>query len=631
MDFFLQQDRARSKTGLLVVLFIIAVSLVTLSVYAAIMGVILFNSTDPGARFFDPELFFTIAGVTFAVICIGSLIKIAALSKGGRYVAESLGGQLISPSTTEPDQRKLLNVVEEMAIASGTPVPPVYLLESEKGINAFAAGFSPNDAVIGVTAGCIRQLNREELQGVVAHEFSHILYGDMRLNIRLMGFLGGIMVIATIGETILRGSRHSSSSGSGKSGKGGGQIALISLLLLVIGYAGVMIGRLIQSAVCRQREYLADASAVQFTRSTGIAEALKKIGGFSSGSKIRSPGAGEACHMFISKAVSSLFATHPPLVDRIRRIDPEFSGDFTDSRPLSSAALTGEGPLSSFQSGQTIVMDPGTAMRQAGRIRPENVAYSAAILAAIPEPIKRETQDILGASALACALLLSRDPAQRQKQMDLLKRSASPQLVRQIETVEKSVRELAPGLRLPVLDTAIPALRQMSPEQFSTFKEQIQALIEADSRITVFEFAFEEIITHRLTAAFVDSAPKILYKNIIPLTEDAVILLSFLARTGHRVRETADKAFQMAVSALPIRGKETLMPETMTFQSLHSALERFSRASAGVKKTIFDACCQCVLFDGRASLEETELLRAVAFVLDIPMPPFIMEPVTGKH
>jgi Zn-dependent protease with chaperone function len=238
-------------------------------------------------------------------------MKIAALSKGGGYVAESLGGKPVSRSTTDIDERKLLNVVEEMAIASGTPVPPVYLLENEESINAFAAGFSPNDAVIGVTRGCCQRLNREELQGVIAHEFSHILNGDMRLNIRLMGFLGGIMVIATIGNTILRGSRYRSHSSS-KNDKGGGQIMFIALLLLVIGYVGVLIGRLIQSAVSRQREYLADASAVQFTRSTRIAGALKKIGGLSSGSKINSPAASEACHMFFGKAIHSLFATHPP-------------------------------------------------------------------------------------------------------------------------------------------------------------------------------------------------------------------------------------------------------------------------------------------------------------------------------
>ncbi|MFZ5564491.1 MAG: M48 family metallopeptidase [Thermodesulfobacteriota bacterium] len=628
MDFFAQQDNARSKTGMLVVLFVLAVILVILAVYAAVMAVFLYNSADPSADFFDLRLFLVIAGVTSAVIGAGSLMKIAALSKGGGYVAESLGGKPVSRSTTDPDERKLLNVVEEMALASGTPVPPVYLLENEEGINAFAAGFSPGDAVIGVTGGCCRQLNREELQGVIAHEFSHILNGDMRLNIRLMGFLGGIMVIATIGNTILRGSRHRSYS-SRKSDKGGGQILIVALLLLIIGYAGVLIGRLIQSAVSRQREYLADASAVQFTRSTGIADALKKIGGFASGSKVKSPAAGEVCHMFFGQAISSLFATHPPLIDRIQKIEPGFRGEFAAavSAAAPAAAASADEWLSGFTApgaGGGLSINADTVIKKVGTIAPENVAYSAAVLAAIPQAVQDETRDILGAWSVVCALLLDKDPAQREKQFQSLAESASPMLLRQLESVGERVRNLSPALRLPVLDTAVSALRQMSPEQFGLFKEHIRLLIEADNRITLFEFCLQEVIRHRLEAVFVDAAPGILYKSITPLTADAAALLSALARAGHRDAADAERAFRAGVAALPVRNESEAMPAKVSFKDLHTALERFARSSPGVKKAIFDACCRCVLFDGRASIQEAELLRAVAYAVDIPAPPFVM-------
>lgn len=627
MNFFVQQDKARSRTGMLVVLFILAVLLVIIAVYAAIMGVILYNSTDPDFRFYDPKLFLTIAGATFGVICIGSIIKISALSGGGSYVAESLGGVPISRSTTDPDQKRLINVVEEMAIASGTPVPPVYLLEQEEAINAFAAGFSPNDAVIGVTRGCCQRLNREELQGVIAHEFSHILNGDMRLNIRLMGFLGGIMVISTVGETILRSTRHRSHS-SGKNEKGGGgQILIIALLLLVIGYIGVLIGRLIQSAVSRQREYLADASAVQFTRSTGIAGALKKIGGLVAGSKIKSPAAGEACHMFFGKAVSSFFATHPPLLDRIQKIEPGFKGDFAavSAAPAAADAQAWLQSMSSFSAGagQDISIDADTVMNQIGNITSENVAYSASVLSAIPDAIKKETRDILGASAIVCALLLDRNPAEKKKQMDMLRKTASPMLLRQMEQVDKSVQALTLELKLPVLDLALPALRQMSPDQFTIFKNHLQLLMEADNKMTIFEFSLREIINHRLEAAFDNAAPKILYKNITPLMENAVALLSALAQAGNKDRTSAGEAFRTAVSALPVREKNMEMPATVSFHVLHTSLQRFSQASAGVRKTMFDACCQLVLFDGRVSVSEAELLRAVAYALDIPVPPLL--------
>ncbi len=627
MDFFQQQDKARSKTGMLVFLFIVAVLLVVLGVYAAIMAVVMYNSSVPGLTFYDPDLFLTIAGITFAVICVGSIIKMTALSKGGSYIAEGLGGDLVNTATKDPDQRKLLNVVEEMAIASGIPVPPVYLLENEEGINAFAAGFSPNDAVIGVTRGCCQRLTREELQGVIAHEFSHILNGDMRLNIRLIGLLGGIMAIATIGRIALRGSSRRSYS-SRRSSKGSGQIAIVALLLLVIGYGGVLVGRLIQSAVSRQREYLADASAVQFTRSTGIAQALKKIGGLSNGSEINSPAAGEACHMFFGKAINSFFATHPPLAERIQRIEPGFSGDFTLAAGKETATpgisgISGPQPYASFQAGGDVSINPDSAMETVGNITPENVAYSAVILDAIPEPIKHETRDMLGASVVVCALLLDKNPAEKENQYNILKETAPSSFVRQLEIVDFYVKDLPVELRLPVLDLAIPTLRQMSPEQFDDFKNYLQALIEADKKITLFEFSVKEIIRHRLEAVFVNNSPRTLYKNITPLTEDIIALISILARTGND-KETADKAFQAAITALPIRGAEsTTISAKVSVKTLHAALERLSQASPGVKKTVFDACCQCVLFDGRVAVSEAEVLRAVAYAMDIPIPPFM--------
>jgi Zn-dependent protease with chaperone function len=585
------------------------------------MAVVFYNSTDPDVNFFNPQWFVAIAGVTFAVICISSLIKIAALSKGGSYIAEGLGGKLVSLSSKDSDQRKLINVVEEMALASGVPVPPVYLLEDEEGINAFAAGFSPNDAVIGVTKGCCEKLSRNELQGVIAHEYSHILNGDMRLNIRLIGFLSGIMVISTIGNTILRSSRYHSNSSAKSKEKKSGQVFIIAFLLLVIGYAGMLIGRLIQSAVCRQREYLADASAVQFTRSTGIADALKKIGGFSLGSTVASPAAGEACHMFFVKAISSPFSTHPPLIERIQKIEPGFKNDFKNDTLAKVDLFQGALP---FQPQKAISIDADAVMRQVGNITSENLAYGAAVLEAIPKPIRNETYDILGAWAIACALLLDKDPVEKAKQLNKLQQSAFPSLFKQIVLMDEYVKNIAPDLKLPVLDISIPALRQMSPEQFKVFKNHIQLLIEADSKITIFEFSLKEVINHRLEAAFVNADPKILYKSVAPLIDDAVTLLTVLAQAGHKDKETVRMAFRTSISFLLFREKKDIkMPAKVNIKTLHAALKRFSQASFKVKEAIFRACCQCVLFDDEVTVSEAELLRAVAYALDIPLPPFM--------
>jgi len=291
MDFFERQDQARRSTRRLIAYFMLAVILIILSIYIAGITIFFgFNvNADPELPFqwWNPDLFLWITGATLCVVVIGSLYKIFALSKGGEVVARWLGGRLIDSSTSDPQERRLLNVVEEMAIASGTPVPSVFLLEEEKSINAFAAGFTPADAVIGVTRGTLQILSRDELQGVIAHEFSHILNGDMRLNIRLIGVLNGILVIAMIGYVILSGTRTSSSR---KNGGGAAAILAFGAALLVIGYVGVFFGKLIKSAVSRQREFLADASAVQFTRDPdGIAGALKKIGGLAHGSRIQNP------------------------------------------------------------------------------------------------------------------------------------------------------------------------------------------------------------------------------------------------------------------------------------------------------------------------------------------------------
>ena len=293
------------------------------------------------------ELFIMVALGTILVVGLASLIRIAFLSGGGKVVAESLGGKRLQPNTPNPLETRILNLVEEMAIASGTPVPPVYLLE-EDGINAFAAGYSPADAVVGITRGCAEKLNRDQLQGVIAHEFSHILNGDMRLNIRLSGIIFGIIFLSRIGEIMMRVSGSSRRRSSNNS-DGGAALVMIGLGIFIIGLLGGFFGSLIRAAVSRQREFLADASAVQFTRNPeGISGALKRIGGFSSGSEIQSSLAGDYSHFFFSSALSSMFATHPPLPMRIRRIEPNWASEYPDTDKISEQVDGSTSQISGF-------------------------------------------------------------------------------------------------------------------------------------------------------------------------------------------------------------------------------------------------------------------------------------------
>ena len=455
------------------------------------------------ARLWDPGLFAVVALGTLTLVGGGSLYRIASLSGGGHTVAELLGGRPLTPQTSDPDERKILNVVEEMAIASGTPVPPVYLMEDEDGINAFAAGYTPGDAVIGVTRGCIRNLTRDELQGVIAHEFSHILNGDMRLNIRLIGVLYGILLISIAGWIIFRstsGGVRISTRRDDDDRRGGNPWPLVGLALYVLGYVGVFFGNLIKAAVSRQREYLADASAVQFTRNPdGIATALKKIGALSEGSKVQSAEAAETSHLFFGDAIGHMFspfATHPPLADRIRRIDPSFDGDFSKVK-----LTTGPTVSRASDAGVTLRAQPGASkgsfrfnpaevLAHVGRVDPQQLAYASALLASYPPSLKDRAYEPFGARAIVFALLVDRDNAEiRDGQRRWLAQYTEPGIVQEVEAVLPEVLRLAPESRLPLVAMIVPALRRLSHEQFDRFDADVRALVQADNQVSLYEYA----------------------------------------------------------------------------------------------------------------------------------------------
>ncbi len=342
-DFFERQDVARRNTKWLVAMFIFAVIGIVGSTFVA-TALVLGAANEHGRFSFEVPLLASAAAL--GLIVIGSLYKTAQLAAGGTVVAERLGGRRVYPNTIDPVERRLLNIVEEMALASGVPVPPVFLLSREQGINAFAAGYSPSDAVVSVTRGCAQQLTRDQLQGVVAHEFSHILNGDMRLNLRLIGVLHGILLMGLVGRELLRFGSYSSGGNRSRRNDSGAYLLLIGLAFMVIGFLGLFLGNLIKAAASRQREFLADASAVQFTRNPeGIAGALRRIGAAIFGSKLISPRADEASHMYFAEGISTLFASHPPLRERIRRIDPQWDGKYPPALPADAVVGFGRGEV----------------------------------------------------------------------------------------------------------------------------------------------------------------------------------------------------------------------------------------------------------------------------------------------
>ena len=437
MDFFEHQDKARKNTKVLVVYLVIAVVCIIASVYLA--SLLIFYGANvkqqqpgvppPELVLWDPKLFLYVVLGTLGVVIIGSLYKTAVLAKGGSAVAESLGGRLLNPNTTHPDERKLRNVIEEMAIAAGVPVPKIYVLDEENGINAFAAGHTPGDAAIGVTRGCMTLLNRDELQGVIGHEFSHILNGDMRLNLRLMGIIFGILCLAVIGRVLIYS----------RGGRDRNPLKRPGLALIVIGAIGVFFGWLIQAALSRQREFLADASAVQFTRNpAGLSGALQKIGG--AGSQVESAHAGEASHMFFGNGLGKPFlgalATHPPLDERIRAIDPGWDGEFKTASVKAVETESSRGsakPAFSRSSLPSIPGLPGAQARDAGfatnavvmgavlpnlgKPTPLHLRYAEALRNSFSDRVQSAAHEPLAATALIYAMLLSPDETLRAKQL----------------------------------------------------------------------------------------------------------------------------------------------------------------------------------------------------------------------
>jgi len=646
MDFFEQQDKARKNTKLLVAYFAIAVVCIIASIYVA--SLLIFYGVNfqqqPGVPpslfvLWNPELFLYVVLGTLSIVVLGSLYKTAALAKGGSAVAEMLGGRLVSSNTSHPDERKLQNVIEEMAIASGVPIPKIYVLDDEEGINAFAAGYSPSDAAIGVTRDCMTLLNRDELQGVIGHEFSHILNGDMRLNVRLIGVLFGILCLAVIGRVLLYSRSRS---------RDRNPLILLGLALIVIGAIGVFFGRLIQAALSRQREFLADASSVQFTRNpAGLSGALQKIGG--AGSKIESSHAGEASHMFfgngLGKPFLGLLATHPPLDERIRAIDPGWDGKF---KPGSVTAAEAEAPCKAAKSPSSQypfppipgipgaradaagiaanVVQVGAVMPDLGHPTPLHLRYAEELRNSFSEKVRFAAHEPLDATALVYAMLLSPDSALRAKELTELAERAAPGVGKKTAALWPEVAPIASRARLPLVNLALPALGHLRPDEFKRFSRALQGLIESDGKIEIFEFVLQKIVRRHLASQSGETWPaSIQYHTLKPLLRDCSVVLSALANVSSNEAGEVEKVFRKGVPHLraPANGVKLLPCTESGLEQLDAALDRLSLAAPQLKKHVLEACVQVVGADGVIQERQAELLRAIAETLDCPIPPFV--------
>ena len=633
MDFFALQDEARRKTNLLVFYYCLAVFAIIFSVYFVIV-LMFFNDYIylPYYLYWDTGLFVLVMCATLLVVGIGTLTKVLQLRQGGAVVAEMLGGTLVNPFSDDIDQRRLINVVEEMALASGTPVPPVYLLANEEGINAFAAGFNSSDAVIGVTKGCMKRLNREQLQGVIAHEFSHIINGDMRLNIRLIGVLAGIIAIANIGYIILRtagiSSRRSRVKDSRRN-KEVGAIIVLGIALMIIGYLGVFFAKIIKSAVSRQREYLADASAVQFTRSSsGLAGALKVIGKISEGSQVSSKYAEEASHLFFANITqgffSNIMSTHPKLLDRIKVLEPSFTGNF-DSYDLYVSSDDSSSSSMFVNDRKNIVVDTDHVIDSLGYATMDHLEYASGVLQAIPIEISNAVHEPFSSCVVVYSLLLDTDLQLRSSQLDYLCQHLDTRTYDLVVKFSNILEDADDRIRLPIIEIVLAALRQLSADQYDVFQQHVDNLIHMDDHVSWFEYSLYSVIRRNLKNVFHSNSTNTKpIKSLRYVRNECCILLSALVQAGHLTDETQRlNAFSEGMNVLFGNEQSDQYVGDIVLDHLDRSLDVLSEALPAIKRKIVKACITCVSSDQEITVEESEMLRAVVNALGCPLSPLI--------
>lgn len=630
MNFFDAQDNARRLTRWLVFLYAVATLLIIAGV-TAVTAVVLYGygSSGPPA---DPGILAVVAVITLLVILGSSLYRTARLSSGGSRVATEMGGVRVTAEESDPLRRRYRNVVEEISIASGVPVPEIYVLENESGINAFAAGYSPDDAAIAVTRGTLNLLDRDELQGVVAHEFSHILNGDMRLNIRLMGVLFGIMVIGLIGRMMLRGGSRGMYIGSRRS-KNGSATIVIGLGLAVLGWIGVLFARLIKAAVSRQREYLADASAVQFTRQTrGIADALKKIGGYRDHSYIREADAEEISHMLFAAGArfTSLFATHPPLTERIRALEPSFDdSQYPDVRkPGQPADAEDDGRASAFASAAdgAIDVDAQSVVDSIGQPGAAHVAYASALHRTMPEELLAPAHSPQQAWLLVLALLVAPDDALASKQFDLLNQQLGNERCALVRRYHAAANKLGARYTLGLLEIAFPALRRANEQQQQFVLDLGKKLVELDGNVDLREFCLYRVLSRSLANA---NAPSRAQKSRSPgkdaIRHAAVDLLQLLADRGNPDSTRRQRAFEAGLACFGswrqnMSKENGVESEVARFRDALDVLQNLRGKTA---ETLLRAATATVLEDGRVTVTESEMLRTLCASLGCPVPPLV--------
>ncbi len=643
MNFFEHQKKAQRHTQLLILLFMAAVVAIIAVTTLFLAGIyVYFNDIplllflrDPFAYVDDAVMMKVTIGVVLFVF-IGSLYEYLNLSRGGRSVAEALSGRQLNYNDADDKERLLLNVVEEMSIASGVSPPTVYLL-NENGINAFAAGMTLDDAVIGVTKGAVETLDRNELQGVIAHEFSHIFNGDMRLNLQLTATLNGILLIGQVGRFILRSlSDHSYSSRSsgGKKGSASGYLFILGLGLLVIGYAGTFFGSIIKATVSRKREYLADATAVQYTRyPRGISGALKKIAYYSS--HLRAPAAGAYSHLYFAEGVgiflTSLMATHPPLEDRIKRIEPRWNGRIPEYKPRKTPEKEKAEAKARHEQEKRRRFTEGAiamAMMRVGQIKEGEVEQVQESIKALDQRVLARLDEPLGAQAVLLSLLY--DSAHKEALFAAIKEENPYLLLEFANFLKEGHTELRQQSTL-IVSLSLNALKSLSAEQFLRFNKIADAFIDIDKKVSLFEWSMQYIIRRPVeTHLGIRKVPKSTHTHLGAVKNEVEILLSMLLQAQYADEEDARAAFAVTKRAIQAGALQYRPRTEIDHKAFIGAVESIEKVRAGVAERIFEGVLYSIRIDGEVTATEKALVHAIAQLIQVPLPREFVPDMTNQ-
>jgi Zn-dependent protease with chaperone function len=648
MNFFERQAAARKTSSRLIALFALAVLGIVIAVDLVALLALAGRGLSPGVIALN---LFLVSLLTLTIIGVGSLYRIASLRGGGEAIAVQMGGVPVPEQTRDPQLRRLRNVVEEIAIASGVPVPKLYVLEREAAINAFAAGYAPPDAAIAVTRGALERLNRDELQGVIAHEFSHVLNGDMRLNIRLIGLLFGILMLALIGRKILEHGRFGGRS------KGSGAVVIAALVAMAVGYIGLFFGRLIKAGVSRSREMLADASAVQFTRQTaGLAGALKKIAGLNEGAKLEHLGeAEEVSHMLFGDGVGleGMFATHPPLIERIKALEPQFRPDHllnlhqrwsavppngleedvqrglvehaSFEHALTQRAPTRAIPPPLPQANTQFAVTPPMVVAQVAHPAADDYRRADAIVGAIPERLRTLVQQREDVVPLILGLLLDENARiQGLQHMEIAARLGRQAADLATEFRREHLIDLHPMLRLPLASLAFPILRLRPRQDLGVVLDTMHAVVNTDGQVSAFEYCLGCLLHAQLRESLDPSRHREFgRRNLTSARPQIATLLALIAQAGHDNEDAAKRAYLAGLQRVLPHGHIDYAPPNEGMRALDAVWPVLDALEPEAKQELVEAVTAAISHDGRISVSEAELLRTVCAVLHCPLPPML--------